>query len=91
MPKINGDETQQMLTDMIQSAGGWTRRAVPRKELVGVHPASAVVPHKTDAERDAHLSTFFIRGKSSSCFFLLLNPGNNVDLSKKPKCLTENF
>jgi len=50
MPKINGDKAQHMLTDTIQSAGGWTQRAVPRKELVGVHAASAVAPHKTDAD-----------------------------------------
>jgi len=84
MPKINTDEAQQMLTDTIQSAGGWTCRAVPRKELVGVLTASAVAPSKTDAECDAHFSTFFIRQKSSSDFLPLLKPGNDVDLSKKP-------
>lgn len=87
MPKINGDETQQMLTDTIQSAEGWTQRAVPRKELVGVQAASAVAPRKTDAEREAHFSTSFIRGKSSSGFFLLLKPSNDVDLSKNPNVL----
>ena len=84
MLKINGDKAQQTLTDTIQSAGGWTRRAVPRKDLVRVHAASVMLLPKTDAEHDAHCSTFFIRGKSPSGFFPLVKPGNNGDLSKKP-------
>lgn len=76
-----------MLTATIQSTGGWIWRALPRKELVGVHAASVGVPHKTGAERNVHSLTFFIRGKSSSGFFLLLKLGENVDLSKQPSVL----
>ena len=89
MPKVNGDKAQQMLTDTIQNAGGWTWRAVPRKELF--RATCLVVPHKTDAEHDAHFFTFFIRGKSSSGLFLLLELGNNTDLSKKPSVLPWNL
>ena len=76
MHQVNGDKAQQMLTDAIQSAGDWKWRAVPRKELVGVHAASLVVPHKTDAECNPHFFTFFTRANTSSGFFLLLKPGN---------------
>lgn len=76
-----------MLTDTIQSTGGWMWRAVPREELIGVHAASVVVAHKADAECDAHSLTFFIRGKSSSDFSLLMDLHNNIDLSKKPSVL----
>ena len=84
MLKIHGDKAQQTLTNTIQSAGGWTQRAVPRKVLVGVHATSVVLLPKTDAERDAHCSTLFIRGKSSSGLFPLVKPDNNGDLSKNP-------
>ena len=58
MPKLNGEKAQQMLTDTIESAGSWTWRAVPRKGLDGVYATSVVVPHRTDAERNAQTLTF---------------------------------
>ena len=69
MTEINGDKAQQMLTDTIQSAGGWMQRAVPRKELVRAQVASVVLFPKRDAECNAHRSTLFISGTSSSGFF----------------------
>ena len=87
MPKLNGEKAQQMLTDTIQRASSGTWRAVPRKEPVGVHAASVGVPHKTDAKRNAHLLTFFVREKSSLGSFLKLEMSNTVGLSKKPSVL----
>ena len=81
MPRVNGEKAQQMLTDTTESTGGWTQRAVPRKEPVGVHAASVGVPHKTDAKRNAHLLTFFVREKSSLDSFLKLELSNTVGLS----------